>query len=222
VERFASAPRGDTAWYVAVEPGGDYSAFAIMEGQQKMGEVSWSLLGRHNAENALAAVLAARHAGVELQTAIDALREFKGVRRRMEVRGVVDGITVYDDFAHHPTAIATTIDGLRRRIGEARLIAVLEPRSNTMKLGSHRDAIAGSLAQADRVWLYQGSTVKWDVADSVASLGDRARVANDIGALVMELDKALVSGDHVLIMSNGGFEGIHAKLLARLRERSGG
>jgi len=222
VERFASAPRGDTAWYVAVEPGGDYSAFAIMEGQQKMGEVSWSLLGRHNAENALAAVLAARHTGVELQTAIDALREFKGVRRRMEVRGVVDGITVYDDFAHHPTAIATTIDGLRRRIGEARLIAVLEPRSNTMKLGSHRDAIAGSLAQADRVWLYQGSTVKWDVADSVASLGERARVANDIGALVMELDKALVSGDHVLIMSNGGFEGIHAKLLARLRERSGG
>src|SRR5262245_42395028 len=180
VERFASAATGDTAWYVATEPGSDYSTFTIMEGATPMGEVRWSLLGRHNAENALAALLAARHAGVELATAIAALGEFKGVRRRMEVRGVVDGITVYDDFAHHPTAIATTIDGLRRRIGSARLVAVLEPRSNTMKLGSHRDAIAGSLAHADRVWLYQGPSVKWDVAGAVASLGERARVVDDV------------------------------------------
>jgi UDP-N-acetylmuramate: L-alanyl-gamma-D-glutamyl-meso-diaminopimelate ligase len=221
VERFASGAQGDTAWYVAVEPGGDYSSFAIMEGDRKMAEVRWPLLGRHNGENALAAVLAARHAGVELQTAVDALREFKGVRRRMEVRGVVNGITVYDDFAHHPTAVATTIDGLRRRIGKARLFAVLEPRSNTMKLGSHQEAIAGSLSEADRVWLYQGSAVKWDVAGAVTSLGDRARVLNDIDALVTELRDASRDGDHVLIMSNGGFEGIHLKLLASLRETGG-
>jgi UDP-N-acetylmuramate: L-alanyl-gamma-D-glutamyl-meso-diaminopimelate ligase len=156
---------------------------------------------------------------VELQTAVAALREFKGVRRRMEVRGVVNGITVYDDFAHHPTAVATTIDGLRRRIGKARLFAVLEPRSNTMKLGSHQEAIAGSLSEADRVWLYQGPAVKWDVAGAVAGLGDRARVLSDIDALVTELRDASRDGDHVLIMSNGGFEGIHGKLLASLRER---
>ncbi|MBB6095708.1 UDP-N-acetylmuramate: L-alanyl-gamma-D-glutamyl-meso-diaminopimelate ligase [Povalibacter uvarum] len=222
VERFSSGTQGDTAWYIAVEPGGDYSSFAIMEGERSMGEVRWSMVGRHNAENALAAVLAARHAGVEISKAIEALREFKGVRRRMEVRGVVDGITVYDDFAHHPTAIHTTIDGLRRRIGKARLIAVLEPRSNTMKLGSHQEAIAGSLAQADRVWLYQGPGVKWDVAASVATLGERARTVNDIGALVAEINDFATAGDHVLIMSNGGFDGVHGKLLARLRERSTG
>ncbi|HMN45311.1 MAG TPA: UDP-N-acetylmuramate:L-alanyl-gamma-D-glutamyl-meso-diaminopimelate ligase [Povalibacter sp.] len=219
VERFASGVQGDAAWYVAVEPGGDYSSFAIMEGDRRMAEVRWSLLGRHNAENALAAVLAARHTGVELQTAVAALSEFKGVRRRMEIRGVVNGIAVYDDFAHHPTAIATTIDGLRRRIGKARLFAVLEPRSNTMKLGSHQEAIAGSLAGADRVWLYQGPAVKWDVAGAVASLGERASVSHDIAALVAELSDAARNGDHVLIMSNGGFEGIHDKLLASLRER---
>ncbi|MFL6549485.1 MAG: UDP-N-acetylmuramate:L-alanyl-gamma-D-glutamyl-meso-diaminopimelate ligase [Povalibacter sp.] len=220
VERFAGAASGDAAWYVAIEPGGDYSAFTVMEGDRKVAEVSWSLLGRHNAENALAAILAARHAGVDLAQSVEALREFKGVRRRMEVRGVVDGITVYDDFAHHPTAIHTTIDGLRRRIGKARLIAVLEPRSNTMKLGSHRDAIAGSLSQADRVWLYQGPAVKWDVAGAVESLGDKSRVSTDISALIAELNAFLVNGDHVLIMSNGGFEGIHGKLLTRLKARA--
>ena len=219
VERFSGATSGDAAWYVAVEPGADYSAFTVMEGDRKMAEVNWSLLGRHNAENALAAMLAARHAGVTLEQSVAGLREFKGVRRRMEVRGVVNGITVYDDFAHHPTAIHTTIDGLRRRIGRARLIAILEPRSNTMKLGSHRDAIAGSLAQADRVWMYQGPAVKWDVAGAVASLGEKARVSTDIDALLGELESYLTPGDHVLIMSNGGFDGIHGKLLTRLKAR---
>jgi UDP-N-acetylmuramate: L-alanyl-gamma-D-glutamyl-meso-diaminopimelate ligase len=219
VERFAGGTGGDTAWYVAIEPGGDYSSFAIMEGSRKDTEVKWSMVGRHNAENALAAVLAARHAGVETQTAVEALREFKGVRRRMEVRGTVNGITVYDDFAHHPTAIETTIDGLRRHIGAARLIAVLEPRSNTMKLGTHRAAMAKSLMRADLVWMYQGPTVTWDVAGSVASLGDRARVASDLDALVNVLSESLMPGDHVLIMSNGGFGGIHGKLLEALERR---
>ena len=220
VERFSGTTGGDAAWYVAVDPRSDYSSFAVMEGDRKEAEVRWSLVGRHNAENALAAMLAARHAGVTMQTAADALREFKGVRRRMEVRGVVDGITVYDDFAHHPTAIETTIDGLRRHIGAARIIAVLEPRSNTMKLGTHREAMAKSLARADQVWMYQGPSVTWDVAGSVASLGDKARVETDIDTLVDALRAELQPGDHVLIMSNGGFGGVHAKLLTALRQRA--
>jgi UDP-N-acetylmuramate: L-alanyl-gamma-D-glutamyl-meso-diaminopimelate ligase len=219
VERFASGATGDTAWYALAAPDGDYSNFLVMEGNRQVGEVTWPMVGRHNAENALAAMLAARHAGVKIETALAALKEFKGIRRRMEVRGVVDGITVYDDFAHHPTAVDTTIDGLRRRIGPARLIAVLEPRSNTMKLGTHRDALAKSLSRADHVWMYQGPTVQWDVAGSVASLGARASVATDIDQLVATLDATLVAGDHVLIMSNGGFGGIHEKLLQRLAAR---
>jgi UDP-N-acetylmuramate: L-alanyl-gamma-D-glutamyl-meso-diaminopimelate ligase len=158
VERFAGTVSSDTNWYAAAPPDGDYSTFAIMEGNRRVLDVQWQMLGRHNAENALAAVLAARHAGVSMETAIAALKEFRGVRRRLEVRGVVGGITVYDDFAHHPTAIEVTIDALRRRIGSARLIAVLEPRSNTMKLGTHRDAMAKSLERADRVWLYRDRT----------------------------------------------------------------
>src|SRR5688572_28758525 len=157
VERFAGTVSSDTAWYAAAPPGGDYSAFTIMEGNRRVGDVQWQMLGRHNAENALAAMLAARSAGVSMETSIAALKEFRGVRRRLEVRGVVGGITVYDDFAHHPTAIDVTIDALRRRIGSSRLVAVLEPRSNTMKLGTHRDAMAKSLERADRVWLYQGA-----------------------------------------------------------------
>jgi UDP-N-acetylmuramate: L-alanyl-gamma-D-glutamyl-meso-diaminopimelate ligase len=219
VERFAGGTSGDTAWYASVAPGGDYSRFTIMEGNRHVGEVEWSMLGRHNAENALAALLAARHAGVPVEAGIAALRAFKGVRRRLEVRGSVAGITVYDDFAHHPTAIETTIDGLRRRIGSQRLIAVLEPRSNTMKLGTHAQALGSSLAQADRVWLYQGPSVQWDVAGSVAALGERAAVVRDLDELIGRLVETSQPGDHVLIMSNGGFGGIHAKLLERLKAR---
>jgi len=141
------------------------------------------------------------------------------VRRRLEVRGVVGGVTVYDDFAHHPTAIEVTIDGLRRRIGSSRLIAVLEPRSNTMKLGTHREAMAKALERADRVWLYQGPNVTWDVAGSVAALGERAAVAKDLDQLVATLGATVSAGDHVLIMSNGGFGGIHKKLLERLAKK---
>jgi len=221
-EQRVAVPHGAARdlWHAVVAPGGDYSHFSLMQGERCVGEVRWDLVGRHNAENALAAILAARHAGVAVQTAIEALQEFKGVRRRLEVRGVVEGITVYDDFAHHPTAIETTIDGLRRRIGQSRLIAVLEPRSNTMKLGAHRDAMAVSLRGADQVWLYQGPNVKWDVAGAVASLGERATVMTDSAALVERLNETLASGDHVLIMSNGGFDGIHGKLLERLRQRA--
>jgi UDP-N-acetylmuramate: L-alanyl-gamma-D-glutamyl-meso-diaminopimelate ligase len=220
VERFSAGVQGDAAWYAVAEPGGDYTSFTIMEGNQRVCDVQWDMVGRHNAQNALAAILASRHAGVSVEAAAMALKEFKGVRRRLETRGVVNGVTVYDDFAHHPTAIDTTIDGLRRRVGSARLIAVLEPRSNTMKLGTHRDALARSLTRADEIWMYQGPSVQWDVAGAVAPLGKRARVVHDIDDLVAQLAQGAKSGDHILVMSNGGFGGIHAKLLARLATRS--
>ena len=220
VERFATSVQGDTAWYALAAAGSDFSEFAVMEGNARIADVSWSMLGRHNAQNALAALLAARHAGVSIETGAAALKTFEGVRRRMEVRGVVGGVTVYDDFAHHPTAVETTIDGLRRRIGKSNLIAVLEPRSNTMKLGTHRDALAKSLAAADQVWMYQGPSVNWDVAGAVAPLGARAQVVSDLDDLIERLAKQAKSDDHVLIMSNGGFGGIHEKLLNRLRTPS--
>jgi UDP-N-acetylmuramate: L-alanyl-gamma-D-glutamyl-meso-diaminopimelate ligase len=216
VERFSIGLQGDAAWHALAEPGSDYSKFSIMEGDARICDVEWGLVGRHNAQNALAAMLAARHAGVSPITAAEALQRFGGVRRRLETRGVVRDITVYDDFAHHPTAIETTIDGLRRRIGKARLIAVLEPRSNTMKLGTHRDALAKSLAGADAVWMYQGPSVQWDVASAVAPLGARAHVETDLDRLVERIAASAQPGDHILVMSNGGFGGIHGKLLARL------
>jgi UDP-N-acetylmuramate: L-alanyl-gamma-D-glutamyl-meso-diaminopimelate ligase len=218
VERFAASATADTAWYALAAAGSDYSSFVVLNGNREVGEVEWSLVGRHNAENALAAILAARHAGVAETTALEALRHFKGVRRRLEVRGEARGVTVYDDFAHHPTAVATTVDGLRRKIGRARLFAVLEPRSNTMKLGTHRDALAKSLELADRVFMYQGPNIHWDVSESVAGLRERASVATSIDALVTQLGAELRPGDHVLFMSNGGFGGVHSKLLEHLKQ----
>jgi UDP-N-acetylmuramate: L-alanyl-gamma-D-glutamyl-meso-diaminopimelate ligase len=219
VERFSASLRGDTAWYVAAEPGGDFSQFTVVEGNQEVVRVEWNVLGKHNAENALAAMLAARHAGVDVETAAAALQQFQGVRRRMEVRGQVNGVTVYDDFAHHPTAVETTIDGLRRKVGRQRIIAVLEPRSNTMKLGTHRDALAHALQSADVIWMYQGPSVQWDVAGAVAPLGVRGRVEKNLDALIAALVREAKPTDHILIMSNGGFGGIHAKLLAALEEQ---
>jgi UDP-N-acetylmuramate: L-alanyl-gamma-D-glutamyl-meso-diaminopimelate ligase len=217
VERFAFDSGTGIDWCANITAGGDGSCFEVIHKDKAVGTVEWSLMGRHNVENAIASIVAARHAGVAESTSIEALKHFQGVRRRMEVRGVVNGITVYDDFAHHPTAIATTVDGLRRKVGSARIIAVLEPRSNTMKLGTHSSALPAALEKADRVWMYQGPEVKWDVAGSVASLGTRVSVATNIDALVAALKSELRSGDHVLIMSNGGFGGVHGKLLETLR-----
>ena len=172
-------------------------------------------LGRHNRLNALAALAAARHAGVPLAAGLAALTAFEGTRRRLEVRGTAAGDTVYDDFAHHPTAIATTVDGLRRAVGSARIIAVLEPRSNTMKLGAMKDALPGSLAGADMTFCY-AAKLGWNPAAALAPLGAKAVVRDDFEALVATIVAEAKAGDHVLVMSNGGFGGIHDKLLARL------
>jgi UDP-N-acetylmuramate: L-alanyl-gamma-D-glutamyl-meso-diaminopimelate ligase len=144
-----------------------------------------------------------------------ALAEFKNVKRRMEVRGVVNGITVYDDFAHHPTAIDTTVAGLRHKVGNARILAVLEPRSNTMKLGVMKSALPGSLKDADEVFCY-GANLGWDAAEALAPLGDKAIVKDDLNELVAAITASARPGDQVLVMSNGGFGGIHEKLLQRL------
>ncbi|MBI1174268.1 MAG: UDP-N-acetylmuramate:L-alanyl-gamma-D-glutamyl-meso-diaminopimelate ligase [Sideroxydans sp.] len=179
------------------------------------GALRWDLLGEHNRMNALAALAAARHAGVPVAQGLAALAEFKNVKRRMEVRGTVNGIIVYDDFAHHPTAIATTIAGLRHKVNGARILAVLEPRSNTMKLGVMKDALPGSLQDADLVFCYAGN-LGWDARSALAPLGDKAMVKDDLDELVAAIATAARPGDHVLVMSNGGFGGIHTKLLQRL------
>jgi UDP-N-acetylmuramate: L-alanyl-gamma-D-glutamyl-meso-diaminopimelate ligase len=179
------------------------------------GALKWELLGEHNRMNALAALAAARHAGVPVAQGLAALAEFKNVKRRMEVRGTVNGITVYDDFAHHPTAIDTTVAGLRRKVDGARILAVLEPRSNTMKLGVMKDALPGSLKDADLVFCYAGG-LGWDAAGALAPLGSKAVVKDDLSELIEAIAAAARSGDHVLVMSNGGFGGIHEKLLKRL------
>ena len=175
-------------------------------------------LGRHNRLNALAALAAARHVGVTLDAGIAALAEFRGIKRRLEVVGTANEITVYDDFAHHPTAIATTIDGLRREVGAARIIAVLEPRTNTMKVGAMKDALPGSLAGADRTFCY-ASKLGWDVAGALVPLGTKATVYDNLDFLVDAIAAEARAGDHVLVMSNGGFGGIHHKLLARLAKQ---
>jgi UDP-N-acetylmuramate: L-alanyl-gamma-D-glutamyl-meso-diaminopimelate ligase len=182
---------------------------------EALGELQWELMGEHNRLNALAALAAARHAGVPVAQGLAALGEFKNVKRRMEVRGVVNDITVYDDFAHHPTAIATTVAGLRAKAGSVRILAVLEPRSNTMKLGVMKDALPDSLKDADLVFCYD-LNLGWDAQAALASLGDRATIKNNLDELITVIVAAARAGDHILVMSNGGFGGIHEKLLQRL------
>jgi UDP-N-acetylmuramate: L-alanyl-gamma-D-glutamyl-meso-diaminopimelate ligase len=215
-ETFGSAP--DASWAARDEPH-DPARFSVLRGGSKVADVEWSLLGKHNVMNALAAIGAAAHVGVPPEQAALALRDFRGVKRRMEIRGVVGGVTVYDDFAHHPTAIETTLAGLRARVGQARIVAVLEPRSNTMKLGVHRDQLAPALALADRSWFLNAPDLGWDLPEAVKSLGPSARCVSTVEALVRAIADDSRPGDHVLVMSNGGFGGLHEKLLADLRSR---
>lgn len=194
---------------------GEPGHFEVLEQGRRVATVHWEVGGVHNQLNALAAIAAAQHVGVTPATAAAALREFRNVKRRMEVLGVAGGVTVYDDFAHHPTAIRTTIDGLRRQVGKERILAVFEPRSNTMKLGTMKAQLPWSLEQADLSFCHAGG-LGWDPTEPLRPMGDKAQVAADIDQLMAQVLKAVRPGDHVLCMSNGGFGGIHAKLLARL------
>ncbi|MGE5641060.1 MAG: UDP-N-acetylmuramate:L-alanyl-gamma-D-glutamyl-meso-diaminopimelate ligase [Clostridia bacterium] len=211
---------GEESGWQAGPPAEDGS-FEVAWRGVRAGRVTWTLLGEHNRLNALAAVAAARAAGVQPSDAVAALSRFGGVRRRMEVRGEEGGVTVYDDFAHHPTAIRTTLEGLRRKVGSSsRIIAVLEPRSNTMKRGVLKDALPASLHEATRVFVYT-SGLGWDARAVFAPLGAKATCVGDLPALVDAITGDVHPGDHVLVMSNGGFGGLHGKLLAALaRKRS--
>ncbi len=202
------------------EPGalrarGDPHAFDVLRGSLKVGRVEWPLMGEHNQLNALAAIAAAEHLGVAPEASARALAGFQNVRRRMELVGEAAGVKVYDDFAHHPTAMRTTIDGLRRKVGGQRILAVFEPRSNTMKLGMMKAQLPWALEEADLSFCLQGN-YGWDASEALAPIGERAVVAANVDALVAAVLRAARPGDHVLCMSNGGFGGIHAKLLGAL------
>jgi UDP-N-acetylmuramate: L-alanyl-gamma-D-glutamyl-meso-diaminopimelate ligase len=203
------------------EPGGlcargEPQSFDVLRGSLKLGHVGWSLLGEHNQLNALAAIGAAKHVGVPPEAACQALASFQNVRRRLELRGEAGGVKVYDDFAHHPTALRTTLDGLRRKVGHGqRILAVFEPRSNTMKLGTMKAQLPWALEEADLSFCLQGN-YGWSATEALAPLGKKAVVRDTVEALVAEIAQAARPGDHVLCMSNGAFGGIHERLLARL------
>ena len=190
----------------------------VFRGRERVGTLSMGLQGEHNLQNALAAIAAAQASGAAAVEAVNALGRFEGVRRRMELRGTAGGVAVWDDFAHHPTAIATTVSGLREQVGAARILAVLEPRSNTMKAGVMKDRLAPSLEGADRVFCYSAN-LGWDAAVALAPLGARVRVESDLPRLVDAIIDAARPGDQVLVMSNGGFGGIHELLLKSLSAR---
>jgi len=210
VEKFGT----DDDWQAA-NPQGN-GAFDVLFKGQLQGHVAWDLLGEHNRMNALASIAAARHAGVAIETSIAALTEFKNVQRRMETKGEVNKITVYDDFAHHPTAIETTVAGLRAKVGGNRILAVLEPRSNTMKLGVMKDALPASLKEADVVFCY-GANLGWDAAEALKPIANKAKSYDDLGAMVRAIAAIAQPNDHILVMSNGGFGGVHQKILDALK-----
>ena len=215
IERF-----GHAQGWNAEPVNADGSRFRVFFDKALQGEVQWELIGSHNVLNALAAIGAARHAGVPSKVAVEALASFRNVKRRLEVRGTLAGVTVYDDFAHHPTAITVTLAALRARVGKQRIIAVLEARSHTMRMGVHRAQLAPSLQAADVVLVLQPTDLKWDMGEVLAGLHGRGHAYHTVAAMVEALMADAHSGDHILIMSNGGFDGIHTKLLAALDQRA--
>ncbi len=216
VERFSV--QGGAEWSLG-EASADGRRFEVLCEGEPAGTVEWSLTGRHNMANALAALAAARHAGVPPAAGVEALCRFRGVKRRMELRGEAAGVRLYDDFAHHPTAIETTLAGLRARAGAGRILAVLEPRSNTMRAGVHAERLPRALAGADMVLLYAPADLEWDARTVMAPLGARCRIFDDTGALVEAVAQEARGGDSILVMSNGGFDHIHERILQALEAR---
>lgn len=226
-QEFFNGQAGQSDWHLQLCEG---EAFEVFFKGASQGVVQWALNGAHNRLNALAAIAAARHVGVQPATAIAALAEFVNVKRRMELRGEVAGIKVIDDFAHHPTAIATTVAGLRRvqtSAGGGRILAVLEPRSNTMKMGAQgiKQALPGSLQDADRVYIYGAASgkdaVKWDMAETFSPIAEKTATYHELDVLVQEVVSEARTGDAILVMSNGGFGGVHQRLLDALASRYG-
>ena len=194
----------------------DGSEYIVSFKGEIQGRVNWALIGDFNIDNGLMAIAAARHAGVPTSVAIEALATFVNTKRRLELKGEVNQVRVFDDFAHHPTAIAKTLAGVRTNVGDKRVIAILEPRSNTMKSGVHKDTLAKSLADADMVFVYQGEQVKWSVDALIADCIQPCFISQDIAQLVADIVAKTQAGDTLVVMSNGGFGGIHDKLLSAL------
>ena len=198
---------------------GEPSNFKVLQAGQPVADVQWGIGGVHNQLNALAAIAAAEHVGVRPSIAAKALASFENVKRRMEVRGTVHGTTVYDDFAHHPTALRTTVNGLRRQVGKARILAIFEPRSNTMKLGAMKAQLPWSLEEVDLAFCHSGG-LGWDAAAALAPMGEKAQVGANIDEVIAQVMAQTQPGDHLLCMSNGGFGSIHAKLLEALQRQN--
>ncbi len=215
VQKTAISASVDNGWS-AENVSKDGSHFDICFDGKKKVSVSWQLQGLHNIENGLSAVAAAAHVGVSLDVAVDALSKFVGVKRRMEACGTVNGITVYDDFAHHPTAIKLTVNGLRAKVGKARVIAVFEPRSNTMKMGVHKDELLGAFSAADQTYMLKPQGLQWDLP---SGLNSSIYVKNSVEEIVVDVVKQAEEGDHTFIMSNGAFGGIHQKIIDSLKEK---
>jgi len=193
----------------------DGSQFLVLFDKQKCGTLTWDLTGLHNVQNALAAIAAARHIGILPEHAIESLQSFKNVKRRMEVIAKIKGVTLYDDFAHHPTAIQMTLDGLRKHVGSEKIIAVMEPRSNTMRMGIHREALANSLKLADRTLVYQPENLNWDLSE-LSAYADSIQICTSIDEIIEELQKEVAPNSHYLMMSNGSFGGIYERLQTEL------
>ena len=217
VETFSN-DGSDADWQAKIDRA-DGSRFDVLQAGRAVGSVEWSLIGRHNVANALAAISAAAHAGVAAAESCAALAGFQNVRRRLEVRDVIDDVTVYDDFAHHPTAIRATLEALRAHVGAKRIIAVLDPASNTMRRGVHRDTLGGALAVADAAWIYRSPTIEWDIEALERTRGVELKVCSDVDALVTAVAAQAAAGDHVLVMSNSGFAGFHQRLIDALAAR---
>jgi UDP-N-acetylmuramate: L-alanyl-gamma-D-glutamyl-meso-diaminopimelate ligase len=204
---------GVSANWSIMSPDVDYHHFRVEHDGKVLGEVNWALIGEHNANNALAAIIAAEHVGVSVDKACESLSEFKSVKRRLECIFDANNTRIYDDFAHHPTAIAKTLGALRQHAGDARIIAVMEPRSNTMRMGIHAETLAASFENADQIFLFQADNVDWDITKHMHELGDRCKVFTDIEAMLSSIAEQHQTGDQIVIMSNGAFGGIHKKLI---------
>jgi UDP-N-acetylmuramate: L-alanyl-gamma-D-glutamyl-meso-diaminopimelate ligase len=214
-----TASIGDGGEWSAQLASDDGSVFDILHQDKNLGQIKWNMTGQHNVANGLMALIAARHVGVQPHHAIEALSAFGGVKRRMEKVGEVAGVTVYDDFAHHPTAIATTLQGLRAQIGNDTIVAIIEPRSNTMRLGAHRAALAESAKLADEVIWYQPAGLEWSLDDIVHGHEDKMHVATTVDNILASLKSSVVPRTHLVVMSNGGFEGIHQRLVSVLEDK---
>ncbi len=213
----ANTTQSSSAEWQAVLKAEDGSSFAVHYQSKEVGTVTWSMTGLHSVANGIAAIAAAHHIDIEPAQACLALSNFGGVKRRMELLDTVRGVDVYDDFAHHPTAIETTLDGIRKKIGNRRLWAIIEPRSNTMRMGNFKAQLAESARVADQVIWYQPAGLDWDLQPVVAAAINSAQVANDLDTIINRIKAEATDGDVVVIMSNGGFGGLHGKVLAALK-----